>query len=118
MRFGEEDTAMPNDKPTDTDEKPYGFWIIIAGFVVVVIVFIVSVHKWGEAKDVTAAVGSITGIVGTLAGAYFGVHAGAAGKAKVEQQRDAAQSRAERLAAFMEPAAAARALDLSPPPPA
>jgi hypothetical protein len=36
-------------------------------------------------KDVTSAVGSMTGVVGTLAGAYFGVSAGSAGKAKAEK---------------------------------
>jgi hypothetical protein len=104
--------AMSNGQPTETTDKHYGFWIIIAGFLVVLLVFVVAVLKWPEAKDVTAAVGAVTGTVGTLAGAYFGVHAGAAGKEKVEQQRDAAQAKVEKLAALMDPSIAARALNV------
>lgn len=103
---------MPNDGSVGKQDTQYGFWIIIAGFIVVLLVFLVSVYKWPESKDVTAAVGSVTGIVGTLAGAYFGVHVGAAGKEKAEQQRDAAQAKVERIAALLEPSKAQEILNL------
>ncbi len=103
---------MPNDGAVGKQDTQYGFWIIIAGFIVVLLVFLVSVHKWAESKDVTAAVGSVTGVVGTLAGAYFGVHVGAAGKEKAEQQRDAAQAKVERIAALIDPKQAKEILSL------
>jgi hypothetical protein len=104
---------MANGLPAETNNQRYGFWVIIAGFAVVVLVFLISAVLWrSDVKDVTAAVGAVTGTVGSLAGAYFGVHAGAAGKEKVEQQRDAAQAKVERLAALMDPPTAARALDI------
>lgn len=97
---------MPNQGAVGKQDTQYGFWIIIAGFIVVLLVFLVSVYKWAEAKDVTAVVGSVTGIVGTLAGAYFGVHVGAAGKEKAEQQRDAAQAKVVKIAALLDPSKA------------
>jgi hypothetical protein len=93
-------------------KPPYGFLVIISGFAVVLVVFFISLKHWTDVKDVTAAVGAVTGTVGSLAGAFFGVHAGAAGKEKAEQQRDAAQNKVERLAALMEPTQAARAMDI------
>jgi len=103
---------MPNGEPPGEQEYQYGFWIIIVGFFVVSVVFIISVYKWSEAKDVSAAVGAVTGTVGSLTGAFFGVHAGAAGKDKAEAQRDAAQAKVERLAALMDPVTAARAMNI------
>ena len=60
----------------------------------------------------TAAVGSITGVVGTLAGAFFGVHAGAAGKEKADAERQKAQEKVERLAAMLAPEQARHALGI------
>jgi hypothetical protein len=102
-----------NTPPKSTETKPlYGFLIIISGFAVVLAIFLVSLKQWTDVKDVTTAVGAVTGTVGSLAGAFFGVHAGAAGKEKAEQQRDAVQNKVERLAALMEPALAAKAMDI------
>jgi hypothetical protein len=108
-----EEIAMTDKQLSENKQTPYGFWIIIAGFVVVSLAFVLSVYKWSDSKDVTAAVGTVAGTVGTLAGAYFGVHAGAAGKEKAEQERDDAQQKVERLAALMEPGTAARALNIT-----
>ncbi len=85
----------------DPSKSRYGFWIIVIGFAVVLAVFIFAAQKWSDVKDVTAAVGSITGVVGTLAGAFFGVHAGAAGKEKADAERQKAQEKVERLAAML-----------------
>jgi hypothetical protein len=107
------------DGTNDLARSKYGFWIVIAGFGVVLAAFIFSIEKWGDAKDVTAAVGAVTGVVGTLAGAFFGVHVGAEGKAKADQaaaqaqaKADLAQAKVERLAALMPAADAARALNI------
>lgn len=106
---------MSNGQVPDTKKDLYGFWIIIAGFLVVLAVFLISAHKWPDSKDVTAAVGAVTGTVGSLAGAFFGVRAGSEGKDKADAQRDVAQAKVERLAGLMDPATAARALNISQP---
>jgi uncharacterized membrane protein len=109
-----------HDDPIDTVRSKYGFWIVIIGFGVVLAVFIFSIEKWTDAKDVTAAVGAVTGVVGTLAGAFFGVHVGAEGKEKADRaaaeaqaKADQAQAKVERLAALMPPGDAARALNIN-----
>lgn len=97
----------------DDTKSRYGFWIILLGFAVVLVAFIFSAEKWGrDVKDVTAAMGSITGVVGTLAGAYFGVHVGAAGKERSDAARDAAQQKLERLAGNLQPEEYRRALNI------
>jgi hypothetical protein len=96
----------------DSSRYLYGLVVVLAGFAVVLVVFILSNNKWSESKDVTAAVGAVTGVVGTLAGAFFGVHVGAAGKDRAEAERDAAQNKVEKLAALMAPDQAARVLNI------
>ncbi len=81
----------------------YGAGIIVTGLIVLLVVFLVAVHRYGQAADVATAVGALTTVVGTLIGAYFGAHVGAAG-------RERAQATAVRLAAFMRPEDARAAL--------
>lgn len=102
---------MPNDGLIEDGKSLYGFLVVIAGFVLVGIVFYFSIHKWLESKDVTAAVGSVTSVVGTLAGAFFGVNIGAAGKARAESERNSAQKTVAKLAALVQPSDAAKVLD-------
>ncbi|HXT93956.1 MAG TPA: hypothetical protein VN714_32395 [Trebonia sp.] len=49
-----------------------------------------------DAKDVAAVAGIFTGITGTLVGTFLGVHVGAAGKAKLQADRDRAISTSEK----------------------
>jgi hypothetical protein len=105
-----------NDTSQETDldlmRTKYGFWIIIVGFIIVLGAFAIAIVKWSDAKDVTAGVGAVTGIVGSLSGAFFGFHAGAAGKEKAEAERNKVHQQLARLAALMPPAEAARALNI------
>jgi hypothetical protein len=87
----------------DNTRIKYGFGLIIIGFVVVLIVFGVAASKWNTAADVVAVIGSVTGVVGTIVSAFFGIHAGAAGKERVEAQRDRAQEQALELAGQLPP---------------
>jgi len=95
---------------SDASKTRYGFFVVVIGFAVVLAALIFSALHYADVKDATAAVGSITGVVGTLAGAFFGVHAGAAGKEKAEAERQQAQEKVERLAALLSPSDAVRAL--------
>jgi hypothetical protein len=83
--------------PTEDPKAKYGFWIIIAGLGSVVILYIGTIITFAIltssdtlANNVVAAMGAITGVIGSLVGAYFGLQAGAAGKeasdAKAQQQ--------------------------------
>jgi hypothetical protein len=55
-----------------------GAVVVIVGLVVVAGVFAGTVWKFGSAVDIVAIIGSVTGLVGTIVIAFFGIHATAA----------------------------------------
>ncbi len=100
------DSVMNTDDAASQARLRYGFWVVIAGLVVVVGIFLAANAKWTTANDVTAVVGSITGVVGTLVGAFFGVQVGAAGKEKAESDRRRAEETAQQALAHLDPSVA------------
>jgi hypothetical protein len=52
--------------------------VVIVGLVVVAGVFAGTVWKFTNANEIVAIVGSVTGVVGTMVTAFFGIHATAA----------------------------------------
>jgi hypothetical protein len=81
-------------------DRLQGFVIVILGLVCLLTVFLAN-FKFTSASDVTTTVTSVGGVIGTIVGAFFGLQLGAAGKDKVEQQRNKAQERALELAGMM-----------------
>jgi hypothetical protein len=86
-----------NNQPTSEDVKAkYGYHIILAGLALVTVLYITTIiiFAWltpdNLANNVVASMGAITGVIGSLVAAYFGLQAGAAGKeasdAKAEKQ--------------------------------
>ncbi len=59
---------------------------------VVAVTFSVSVLKWSTAADVATVMGSVTGVVGTLVGAFLGFKIGSQGKEKADEDRREAQT--------------------------
>jgi hypothetical protein len=55
-----------------------GAVVVIVGLVVVAGVFAGTVWKFGSAIDIVAVIGSVTGVVGVVVIAFFGIHATAA----------------------------------------
>jgi heme/copper-type cytochrome/quinol oxidase subunit 2 len=55
-----------------------GAAVVIVGLVVVAGVFAGTVWKFRDANEIVAIVGSVTGVVGTIVTAFFGIHATAA----------------------------------------
>lgn len=53
------------------NEKSFGFWIVIVGLVVMLVISLVSVFRYTSVGD---ASGAITA-AGTVVGTFFGVHA-------------------------------------------
>ena len=84
-----------NESSEDIKAK-YGYHIILAGLALVTVLYIVTIIIFAIltpdnlANNVVASMGAITGVIGSLVAAYFGLQAGAAGKeasdAKAEQQ--------------------------------
>ena len=89
----------------------YGFWVVVIGLFIVGIIFVVSILKWSTAADVATAVGSLTGVVGTIIGAFFGIQVGSSGKEKAEADRATAEDKAMSLAAELPPDVAKNVLN-------
>jgi hypothetical protein len=87
--------------PTVDPKARYGFWIVIAGLGSVIILYIGTIITFAIlttsdtlANNVVASMGAITGVIGSLVGAYFGVQLGASGK----EASDAAAAQSSALA--------------------
>src|SRR5215217_4820079 len=87
-----------NNTNADSEDvkAKYGYHIILAGLALVTVLYICTIIIFAIltpdnlANNVVASMGAITGVIGSLVAAYFGLQAGAAGKeasdAKAEQQ--------------------------------
>jgi hypothetical protein len=77
-----------------------GFGVVVSGLVLVAIVYLAAVMKWSTAADVTTVVGSVTGIIGTLVGVFFGNSVGSAGKDKADAARNTAETKLQKMIAL------------------
>jgi hypothetical protein len=105
-----------------------GLIVVVVGFAILIAAFLVTVFHYPTAGDVSTALAAITGTIGTIIGAYFGVQAGSAGGQRAatlaeNARRDAEVSRAKaqdvavRMAAIADPTQAAAVMDkISSPP--
>ncbi|MGA2310664.1 MAG: hypothetical protein ABSG57_14110 [Candidatus Bathyarchaeia archaeon] len=78
----------------------YGFGVVVTGLVLVALVYVAAVVRWNTAADVTTVVGSVTGIIGTLVGVFFGNSVGSAGKDKAEAARNTAEKKLQTMTAL------------------
>ena len=112
--------------------------VVYSGLFVVLASFIAAALIYSDAADVSTALAPVTGVVGTIVGAYFGVQVGSQGKDTADQRADqrvrSAEQRADarvqdvedarqqaelnamRLAAVAPPEAAAAVLEVDLPP--
>lgn len=89
-----------------TEELRIGGALLVTflGFIVIaILVYLLPVKDGWKASEVTALVGSLTTVLGTIVGAFLGVQAGSAGRQKAENL-------ANRALAALPPAEAARVL--------
>jgi len=86
-------------RSVDQEQLKYGARLVGGAFVLLGVVFAIAVWRFTAARDVTAAVGSVATVVGTIVGAFFGVHIGTAAKESAVKagraQADAVQAQAE-----------------------
>ncbi len=54
-------------------EPAYAMWVVLAGIGSVAVVTIVAILHYNAAADLVTALGPVTGVIGTLVGAYFGL---------------------------------------------
>lgn len=79
----------------ETIKAKYGIVVVLAGLAVILVAFIVALARYDKAADVSTALAPVTGIVGTLVGAYFGVQVGSEGKARAEEARSRSEEQAK-----------------------
>lgn len=78
----------------------YGFWVVVIAIVAVLVAFLVSLTRLTVDGDVSTAASAMFAAVGTLAGAYFGFHAGSSGKRNAENERQQEALKSQKLAAL------------------
>jgi hypothetical protein len=84
----------------------YGVWLIGAAFVLLGVVFGIGVSKITVGSDMVAALGSMTTVVGTIIGAFFGVQIGSHGREAAEAGRTQAERAARSALSKLDPMAA------------
>jgi hypothetical protein len=89
----------------------YGVWVVLAGLLVILVAFIWAVESYAKAADASTALAPVTGVVGTIVGAYFGVAVGAAGKDKADARAAQAEEKATFAAAHLPEGKAQEYLD-------
>jgi hypothetical protein len=87
-------------EPPDYLRLKYGFCLVpISIFLVVgifVIVYVLHMLRFrSPPEDLSAAMASATGVIGTLVGTFFGHQLGAAGKERAERRADEARREGE-----------------------
>jgi hypothetical protein len=106
------DSMMKQDDLTaaqaDATRWRYGFLVVVAGILAVLVAFGAAVFATGEFAPLFAGV---AGVIGTIIGAYFGVQAGQSGKARVEAELARSQELVVRLAAYVGTENAPRVID-------
>jgi uncharacterized Tic20 family protein len=81
------------DQPQATQEKDleglrisYGFWLVVGALLITFLVLVVTLTALGpeqpKTTDVVAIIGSVTGVIGTLTAAFFGIQAAGAGRSQ------------------------------------
>jgi hypothetical protein len=84
----------------------YGAWLIAAAFLLLGVVFGIGVSKMTGGPDMVAALGSVTTVVGTIIGTFFGVQIGSHGKEAAEAGRTHAEAAARLALGKLDPRAA------------
>jgi amino acid transporter len=103
------DDAQAANK-ADQTRTYLGALVIVIALVIVVIVFLAGVGKLTASADVATALGSVTTVIGTLVGFFFGNSAGSAGKEKAETARRDTERKLNRVVADREDLARVRAI--------
>jgi hypothetical protein len=81
-----------SQRMSDSQLYKYGFLVVVMGVAAILTAFLVSLLRLTVSGDVATAASATFAAIGTLAGAYFGFHAGSAGKAGADQARQAAEN--------------------------
>jgi hypothetical protein len=109
------DEARAGDaKDAEIARARYGVTVVLAGLAVTLLAFGLALLAFDKAGSVSAALAPITGVIGTIVGAYFGVQVGSSGRSQAEAARAKAEDDARRLAIVADPGPAMSVLGMQP----
>ena len=86
--------APPPALSADLARIKYGVWLVGAAFLLLGVVSGIGASRITGAADMVAALGSVTTVVGTIIGTFFGVQVASHGKEAAEAGRTQAESAA------------------------
>jgi hypothetical protein len=91
--------STSGDGNVESAQIVYGFWLIIGSLILTLAVVILTVNIFRPPSiataDVLAVITSVTGVIGTLIAAFFGVQAAGAGRAQALTALGKAQSQTQ-----------------------
>jgi hypothetical protein len=90
----------PQTPHAPAKDGPYAMYVIIAALAAMTAITVTAIFHFASATDIVTALGPVTGIIGTLAGAYFGMRG-----SSVAQQHAVAAEQARAAAAHPAPRA-------------
>jgi hypothetical protein len=104
--------------PTDQLRIRFGYRVILAGFILIGATVLIAWGIWAnragpdqlKIQDLVAIISTVTGIVGTVVGAFFGVNAAGAARDQSDKARKDAQDVANRALALLPPERGSEAL--------
>jgi high-affinity nickel permease len=76
-------------------DKSYGFWIVISGLAVLLVVSLVAVLRYGAITEASGVITAVGTVIGTMVGTFFGVHIGSTAGAASAQQAETGRQLAE-----------------------
>jgi lysozyme family protein len=85
---GEKDSAGQevSDKDLEALRISYGFWLVVGALLITLLVLVVTLSALAPAApkttDIVAIIGAVTGVIGTLTAAFFGIQAAGAGRSQ------------------------------------
>lgn len=89
-------SQLTGDKDLEAARIYYGFWLIIGSLILTLAVVVVTVNAFKPTQvttaDILAIVSSVSGIIGTLIAAFFGIQAAGAGRSQALTALQALQS--------------------------
>jgi membrane protein DedA with SNARE-associated domain len=96
---------MSNEENSESLDKyriRYNFYALFIAFVLIGAVFIYAIFTATKSDDITNILSALTGIVGTIIGAFFGFTVGSEGKQDAIKTRDRVMEERNELANIVE----------------
>jgi heme/copper-type cytochrome/quinol oxidase subunit 2 len=75
-----------SDKDLEALRISYGFWLVVGALLITLLVLVITLSALAPAApkttDIGAIIGAVTGVIGTLTAAFFGIQAAGAGRSQ------------------------------------